>query len=112
MTDREEAKRRVQEILSDSMEGKFPERMEEYLTAINQDYDEMYEKMGDTGTEWRGKYEELKKKYVERFTSAPPAEVHEKMSEASGSGETEDEIVHEDESTIEDITIEELFEEG
>lgn len=107
MTSLEEAREMVKNMLSEALEGRMHENTENYLNQISRDYEEVYEKQGDTGTEWKRKYDDLKEKYITRFTS-PPVETRQ---ETEGNITDEQEEIHEDASVeLEDITIDDLFE--
>lgn len=105
----EDAKERIREILTASIDGSLPENLEDHLNRFQRDYEEYYSTEGDTGNEWKGKYEQLKEKYVSRFMSGPE-ETEEKISEDIAENRN-NEIIEETTSTIEDITLDDIFEE-
>lgn len=109
MMDLEDVKGRIKEILSASIDGSLPENLEDHLNRFQADYEEYYSNEGDTGNVWKGKYEELKEKYISRFMDGP-AQIEEKMGEKTIEN-SEVEVIEEETSKIEDVTIDELFEE-
>lgn len=62
----EELRERTEEIIRDALEGKVSERLEDTMQEIIKDYEERGEDKGDS--EWKGRYEELREKYVRRFS--------------------------------------------
>lgn len=105
----EEAKNRIEGILTESMEGKVHAELEQYLSDFRNDYEEYYNSEGVHSADeenYKEKYETLKSRYIERFMGTGDGEAIKKnVSETKEDGAGE---VVEEESAI---TINDLFEE-
>lgn len=105
----EEAKKRIEGILTESMEGKVHEQLEQYLSDFRNDYEEYYnsEEIHSADEEnYKEKYETLKTRYVERFMGMGDGEII-KKNVSDTEENNEGEIVEEESA----ITIDDLFEE-
>lgn len=63
----EELRVRSEEIIGDALDGKVPEKLEDTMAEIIKDYESMGAS-GNDGGEWKAKYEDLREKYVRRFS--------------------------------------------
>lgn len=102
MTDLETAKSRVGELLNAALDGKVHENTEDYLNDITRDYEEFHTQEGDTGTVWRAKYEDLKRKYIDRFTGEIQIKTEEERQHNK-----DDDIEHKETETI--MHVKDLF---
>lgn len=102
----EEFKGKSREILSESLEGRIHESLEDILSEVLKDY-ERFENYNDSG-EWEKKYKDLKEKYVSRFINGENDDDKKQMKkETVEKRDTEEYLKKDDEEKIK--TIDDLF---
>lgn len=86
----EELRVRSEEIIRDALDGKVPEKLEDTMEEIIKDYESMGAS-GDDGSEWKAKYEDLREKYVRRFSGREKDAKKEEREKTEELDETEEE---------------------